>query len=124
MSAEREYQYLEFRTGSLYRQPLIKGRRIRVEILYGLTIPSEDGEVYTPEQVAEHYDLPLDAVLEAIDYCQKHWDVVAADRAREDRLMEASGMNHPDYKYNPSKYYKVLTPQERARIINDEELPR
>jgi uncharacterized protein (DUF433 family) len=123
-----EYRYLEPRAGSLYRQPFIKGTRIRVEIPYARTVDGEDeveghipGEA--PEQVASDLHIPLEAVQEAIDYCQKHWDVVIADHAREDRLMEASGMNHPDYKYNPKKYYKFITSEERNRIINDEDLP-
>jgi uncharacterized protein (DUF433 family) len=128
MNADKEYKHLEPRKGSLYRQPFIKGSRIRAEIPYGYTIAKEDEEGpepgYSPEEVAEFLHVPLEAVLEAIDWCQRHWDVVIADHAREDRLMEAHGMNHPDYKYNPSKYYKSITPEERARIINDEDLPR
>jgi uncharacterized protein (DUF433 family) len=127
MSEEQTYQYLERRPGSLYQQPYIKGTRIRAEILYGHTIAKEDEEGneegQTPEQLAADFNLPVEAVREAIDWCQHHWDVVVADHAREERLMEASGMNHPDYKYNPKKYYKILTPQEWSRIINDEDLP-
>src|SRR5262249_37577955 len=107
------------------RQPFIKGTRIRVEIPYGRTMPGGDPEEpgQPPEQVAADLRIPLEAVFEAIDYCQKPWDVVCADHAREERLMEATGMNHPDYQYNPGAYYKILTPQERSRIINDEDLP-
>ena len=32
MKTEKTYQHLETRKGSLYRQPFIKGSRIRVEI--------------------------------------------------------------------------------------------
>ena len=126
---DNNYKYLETRPGSLYRQPFIKGSRIRVEIPYGdnYTGPhDEEGWVVglTPEQLAEDFHVPVEAIREAIDWCEKHWDVVCADHAREDRLMEASGMNHPDYKYNPKKYYRPITPEERARIINDEDIPR
>ena len=88
-------------------------------------VDEEDGLTpgYAPKEVAGFLHVPLEAVLEAIDWCKNHWDVVIADHAREDRLMEASGMNHPEYKYNPKKYYKILTPEQRARIINDEDLP-
>lgn len=127
--SDKTYQHLEQRPGSLYRQPFIKGSRIRAEIVYPLTLSYEDEEEgfqagQTPEQIAADYHLAVEAVQEAIDWCKNHWDVVIADHAREDRLMEASGMNHPDYKYNPTKYYKILTPEERRRIINDEDLPR
>ena len=127
MNTINDYRFLEPRSNSLYRQPFIKGTRIRVEIPYGYTVDGEDeveGHIpgYTPEYVAGFLHIPLEAVQEAIDYCQKHWDVVVADHAREDRLIEASGMNHPDYYSNPKKYYKILTPQQRRRIINDEDL--
>jgi uncharacterized protein (DUF433 family) len=120
MSTEKKYQHLEARPCSLYRQLFIKGTRIRAEILYSLTVPSEDGEVYTPEEVASHYQLPLEVVLEAIDYCRSNPLEVAADHAREERLIEASGMNHPDYKRDPQKYYKPLTPEEWARLTHDD----
>src|SRR6267378_3239782 len=108
MKTKKTYQHLETRKGSLYRQPFIKGTRIRVEIPYGNTVDKID-EVdgvtpgQTPQEVAADFNLSLEAVLEAIDWCKNHWDIVIADHAREDRLMEASGMNHPEYKYNPKK---------------------
>ena len=125
--SENGYQYLEpARVGSLYRQPYLKGTRIRVEIPYARTVPGYDpveepGE--SVEQVAADCRVPVEAILEAIDWCQKNWDVVIADHAREDRLFEAHGMNHPNYKYNPKAYYRPLTSEERDRIINDEPLP-
>jgi uncharacterized protein (DUF433 family) len=126
MSEEQSYPHLERRPGSLYRQPFIKGTRIRAEILYGFTHTTQDEEgVYegqTAEQLAADYGLPVEAVREAIDWCEKHWDLVVADHDREYRLMEAHGMNHPDYKYHPGKHYRPLTPEERARIIDDEDL--
>lgn len=123
MSAEKQYKYLEPRPCSLYRQLFIKGTRIRAEILYGLTIPSEDGELYTPEEVAADYGLPLEVVLEAIEYCRSDPPEIAIDHAREERLIEASGMNHPDYKSNPKKYYRLLSPEEWVKLTKDEPLP-
>jgi hypothetical protein len=101
---------------------------MRAEIPYSATIEKiqDDGSVepgMTPEEVAADYNIPLEAVLEAIDWCRNHEDVLIADHAREDRLMEASGMNHPDYKYDPAKYYRFVTGEERRRIYDDEPLP-
>jgi hypothetical protein len=119
---------LEPKPGSLYRQPFIKGTRIRAEIPFGHTVTKEDEEGIelglSPEQVAEFLHVPLAAVLEAIDWCQANWAVVVADHAREDRLSEASGMNHPEYKISPAQHYKPLSPQAHVRIANDEDLPR
>ena len=111
MSTNHEYRFLEPRANSPYRQPFIKGTRIRVEIPYGYTVDGKDeaeGHVpgYSPEFVAGFLHIPVEAVHEAIDYCRKHWDVVIADHAREDRLLEATGMNHPAYYSDPKQHYK------------------
>ncbi len=131
MSNEKQYQYLEPRPCSLYRQLFIKGTRIRAEIIYRactaleeLRCPGdEEDEPRTPEQVAEDYGLPLEVVGQAVAYCRSNPPEIALDHAREERLMEASGMNHPDYKYNPKKYYKLLTPEEWASLTADDALP-
>ena len=127
MSDKKTYHHLETRPGSLYRQPYIKGIKMRAEIPYSATVEIiQDGSVEpgrTPEEVAADYNIPLEAVLEAADWRQTHEDVLIADHSREDRLMEASGMNHPDYKYNPKKYYRFVTGEERRRMLNDEPLP-
>ena len=127
MSTENHYKHLEHRPGNVARQPFIKGIKIRADTLYSDSIEKidDDGNVTpgrTPEEIAEDRNLPLEAVREAIDWCEKHIDVVLADRARENRLADAQGMNHPDYKWNPSKHLKTLTPEERRRILNDEDL--
>lgn len=125
---QNKYKFLEVRPGSLYRQPFLKGTRVRAEIPYSRTLAAEDeeGEIAgeTAEEVAADLHVPIEAVREAIDYCTTHADVIEADHAREERLMDATGMNHPDYKNNPKKYYRLLEPEDRARIINDEPLSR
>jgi hypothetical protein len=68
----------------------------------------------TTEQIAAEYNLPVDAVKEAIVYCESNPPELQADYAREEALMQASGENDPDYKYHPSP--KLLSPQEIARI--------
>src|SRR5258707_1107103 len=103
METNGHYKHLERRVGSGYRQLFIKGKRIRAEILYGLTIPAEDGEVRSPEEVAQDYDLPLEVVLEAIEYCKANPTVIEEDHQREWLMMEAAGINHPEYKYRPGE---------------------
>jgi hypothetical protein len=65
--------------------------------------------------VAADYDLPLEAVLEAIAYCQSNPPAIIEDWQREEALMEASGMNEPGYRYNPKP--RVLPPGEIARLL-------
>ncbi|MCI0640757.1 MAG: hypothetical protein L0Y70_16920 [Gemmataceae bacterium] len=128
MRTEKKFLFLETKPGSLYRQPFVRGTRIRAEIPYSATIAKKDEEGdepgMSPEEVARDLELPLEAVQETIDWCRAHWDVVIADHAREDRLSAATGMNHPNYKSDPNKHYKAIAPKEYARIIYDEELPR
>jgi uncharacterized protein (DUF433 family) len=124
MQTKKTYTHLESQPGSLYRQPFIKGTRIRAEIPFGLTIAKEDEEgpdpALSPSEIARSLNLPEDAVLEAINWCQANWDVVVADHAREQRLLDASGVNHPDYKLAPDQHYRLLPTDERARIINED----
>ncbi len=94
MPIETEYKYLEARPGSNYRQLFVKGRRIRAIILRNETCNSEPR---TPEQVASDYDVPVEAVLEAIDYCERYADVIAADCARERENNRKEGLDKPPY---------------------------
>ncbi|HEX3315677.1 MAG TPA: hypothetical protein VHR72_12330, partial [Gemmataceae bacterium] len=72
-------------------------------------------EPRTPEQIAADYDLPLEAVVEAIAYCKSDPPEIRIDFEREERLMEASGMNDPDYRLGGR--YKSIPPEEMARIL-------
>ena len=71
-------------------------------------------EPMTPEEIAREYDLPVEAVREAIAYCQTDPLEIKEDFEREERKMEVTGMNDPDYKYGGK--YRDLSPQERARL--------
>src|SRR5947207_3221138 len=93
---------------SNYKQLFIKGTRIRARILYGQYMSAE--EPMTPEEIAADYNLPLEAVKEAIAYCLTNPPEIQEDFEREERKMEATGMNDPDYKYGGK--YRVLSPQE------------
>jgi uncharacterized protein (DUF433 family) len=97
---------------SAYKQLFIKGRRIRARDLYGMYMSAE--QPMTPAEIAADYGLPLEAVEEAIAYCQADPPEIREDFTREERIMAATGMNDPDYKYGGK--YRVLSPQERARL--------
>jgi uncharacterized protein (DUF433 family) len=107
-----QYKYLVRKPKSVYKQLFIKDRWISARTLYGKFAREE--EPMTLEEIAADYDLPLEAVLEAVAYCESNPPELAQDFAREEALMEATGMNDPNYKYHPQP--KVLAPQERARI--------
>src|SRR5437899_4381459 len=106
------WTYLEPRPKSFYRQLFIKDTRMRARSIYGWHASEE--EPMTAEQLAEEFNLPLEAVKEAIAYCESNPPEIQRDFEAEEALMEATGMNDPDYKYHPSP--KVLSPQEFARL--------
>jgi uncharacterized protein (DUF433 family) len=117
-SVSTQYKFLERNPKSNYKQLFVKGARIRARILYGAYMSEE--EPRTVEQVAADYNLPVEAVREAIAYCDTDPIEIREDHAREEAIMEATGMNDPNYKYNPSSR-KLLSPQEHARIYREVE---
>jgi uncharacterized protein (DUF433 family) len=96
MAEYAEYRYLQpKRGGSNYRQLFINGR-IRAEVLYRETVGQEP---LTPEEVAREYDVPVEAVREAIDYCLKNQELLDQERAREEAWIRATG--HDKWPYAP-----------------------
>src|ERR1017187_4295245 len=85
METNGEYKYLKPKRGSRYQQ-LFFGR-IRAEVLYRETVGREP---LTPAEVAHEYNVPLDAVLESIDYCTKNKDLLDAERAREEAAIKSA----------------------------------
>ena len=64
MPTKIDYQHLEARPRSNYRQLWVKGRHMRAEVLYRLTVSNDP---QSPEEIAQNFDLPVSAVEEAID---------------------------------------------------------
>ena len=58
----------------------------------------------------------MEAVHEAIRYCESKPVEVAYDHRRTDLFIEAAGMNHPDYTKDPKKYRRLLTLEDLNRI--------
>jgi hypothetical protein len=88
MAEQAGYKFLKPKAGSNYRQLFVNGR-IRAEILYRETIGLEP---LAPEDVAKEYGLPVEAVLEAIDYCLHHQELLDADRAPDPARIEKTTM--------------------------------
>ncbi len=80
MSTLNDYKFLEPHTGSRFRQLFIKGRRTPAEVVYRAAT-GEDAR--SPEEVARDFELPLEAVLEAIDYCTHNEDLLRREREEE-----------------------------------------
>jgi hypothetical protein len=98
MNANGEYRYLKPKRGSHYKQLFVNGR-IMAEVLYRQTIGREP---LTPQEVAAEYGLPVDAVLEAVDYCEKNQAILDEDRQREAAQIKADG--HDRWPYAPRDF--------------------
>jgi len=108
------YQYLEQRPKSAYRALFVKGTKIQADWLYRYHINLEMPR--SAEVLAADFNLPLAAVQEAIEYGRSNPPEVAEDMRREEALMEAMGMNDPDYKHNPRP--RLLSAEELARLTS------
>ena len=103
-SAPVTWKHLSPNPKSCYRQLFVTGTRIRARVLYGMFMSAE--EPMNPEEIAEDLGLPIEAVHEAIAYCQGQPPEIAEDFEREERIIEVSGIN------------RVVPPAEVARILN------
>ena len=97
MSEPVRYKYLQPKRGSRYQQLAVNGR-IRAEVLFRETIGQEP---LTAEEVAREYDLPVQAVLEAIDYCVKNRELLDEERDREEAWIRAT--SHDKWPYAPRR---------------------
>jgi len=100
MDSANGYKYLEPRTGTRFQQLFVKGKKYSAERIYSESV-GEDAR--TPEELAHDFELPLEAVLEAIDYCvnnqallRREWEEELA-RIEEHEKRRPS-LKPPDYK--------------------------
>jgi uncharacterized protein (DUF433 family) len=111
-SVSVQYQYLAPNPKSSYKQLFVKGTRLRARVLYGSYM--SEHEPRSIEEIAADYRLPVEAIKEAIAYCESNPRELLEDYRREAALVEASGLNDRDRENRPTP--KHLTPEEIARI--------
>src|SRR6478736_8486201 len=92
----KQWQWLYRYPKSNYEQLSVKGTRIHAHTLYAQTV-GEDAR--TPEEVAEDYGVPLEAVREAIEYVESDPPELREDFEREQRNVEEAERNKvPGYR--------------------------
>jgi uncharacterized protein (DUF433 family) len=89
---DRVYQHLEYRPGSNYREMFLKGRRIRASVVDGWI---HGPEPMTPEEFAQDFQVPLEAVYEALDYVARNRELIRQQRDREAADIRARGLDRP-----------------------------
>src|SRR5438309_11638397 len=87
------WRYLERRPGSSYKQLCVKGRRIWAWTLYCEFM--NEKEPRTPQQLAEDWGVPLEAVKEASAYCRSDPPALREAHAKQDLLPVGTAMIPP-----------------------------
>jgi hypothetical protein len=104
------WKHLAPKPGSQYQQLFVKGRNISARSLYGCY--AREDEPLSPAEIAADRNLPLEAVLEAIAYCESEPPELARDFALEAALMDARGINEPGF----DGRLRTLSPEEKVAI--------
>jgi uncharacterized protein (DUF433 family) len=94
MAVPTEYKFLAQRPGSRYKQFFLKERKIRAEVLYRATVGLEPR---TAEEVARDFDVPVEAVREAIDYCTRNRALLDQERQAVLDDIRARGLDQPPH---------------------------
>jgi len=82
------WQYLIARPHAWRKQLYIKGRKLLASTIWRDMTANQ----MSPEQAAENWDLPLSAIYEAIDYCQKHQEILKLEADEERYRLEVKGV--------------------------------
>jgi uncharacterized protein (DUF433 family) len=126
----KQWKWLERDPKSRLKQLSIKGRRIRARTLYGMYMSDESP--MTPEEIAADYNLPVEAVLEAIEYCKTDPPEIREDFEAEERsIAEAERRRDPNF-WGPQRIaaYRAAHGLDQAwsdaldRAEKDADLPR
>ncbi len=80
MPEKIDYTHLGPRVASSYHQFFFRGRNLRAETLYRATVGAE---AMVPEDVARDHDIPVEAVLEAIDYRTRNGQLLSMEREKD-----------------------------------------
>ena len=81
------WKYLVVRKHPWRKQLYIKGRNMTVRHLVG----GVKANKFSDEQAAENYDLPVEAIREALAYFEANPEVIALDHATEMYLLSPEG---------------------------------
>jgi uncharacterized protein (DUF433 family) len=87
MEMQTTYTYLEPRPNKRTRELFIRGTGVRTSTIWHDRYIAR----MAPQQIAQNRELPVVAVLEALAYCQDHWDVICAEKDAERVWLEEQG---------------------------------
>lgn len=85
---QREYIYLEQRPEKTRQQLYIKGRTLPAAAVYSEMLTAGQ----TPEEAARDWDLPLEAIMECIEYCNDNLELLSEEAEEERNWLKARGI--------------------------------
>lgn len=96
----KEWKWLYHYPKSNYQQLSVKGTRIHASTIHMRSIGEE---ARPPEQLAEDFGVPLEAVLEAIEYVESDPLEIREDFEREQRNVEEAERNNVPGYWGPKR---------------------
>ena len=85
------YTHLEPKPGRRSAEFFIRGSRIRAPTVWHDRYVSR----MTPVQIAADREISVDAVREALRYCQKHWETICEGKDAERERLQNLGFFEP-----------------------------
>jgi uncharacterized protein (DUF433 family) len=113
MDPANGWKHLAPKPGSAYQQLFVSGGRIAARTLYSYYTAGPEWPGQSIEELATDFNLPIEAVREAIAYCESDPPEIRADLAMEAALAEARGQT------GRCPGARVLSPEEREEIIRN-----
>ena len=80
------WRYLAPRSHSWKRQLFLKGRRLTAANVWYDMLANQ----MTPEEAADNWDLPLEAIEEIVRYCEENRDLIGMEADEEKRIQLGS----------------------------------
>ena len=87
MKAKAKYLYLKTRSDKRSREMCLRGAGVRASTIWHDRYISR----MEPKQIAKDRDIKLEAVYEALEYCQENWAIICQEKDRERGTLEQGG---------------------------------
>ena len=87
MKGKVKYRYLEARSDKGARVMRVRGAGARASTIWHDRYISR----MTPEQIAKDRDIKVEAVYEALEYCQENWEIICQEKDRERQILDQRG---------------------------------
>ena len=88
MTTKTQWQYLKRRPQSRWKQLYIKDRKLKAHTVWSDMIVNQ----WSEEETAYNWDLPIEAVREAIEYCEANLELLKKEATEERRYLKEQGV--------------------------------